>query len=152
MGKILMMYASQTGNTEQITDIIAHYFQALNHEVTIKSFDFDVIDVDILENYDALLVGTYTWDDGELPYEVEDFYIDIENKDMSGIIAATYGSADSFYDTFGGAIDLVHEHLLVLGAKMIDESLKIDLEPSKKDEVRCKDLATNVSNAIAANS
>src|SRR5699024_4863742 len=151
MGKILMVYASQTGNTEQVTDIIAHYLEELNHEVTVKSFDFDVIDVDILDNYDALLVGTYTWDDGELPYEVEDFYIDIENEDLTDMIAATYGSADSFYDTFGGAIDLVYDHLKYLGANVVAESLKIDLEPSKKDEERCKELAAKISEAIASN-
>src|SRR5699024_796794 len=124
--------------------------QKLDHEVTIKSFDFDVIDVDILQQYDALLVGTYTWDDGELPYEVEDFYIDIEDTDLSEMIAAAYGSADSFYDTFGGAIDLVHDHLKYLGAKVMHDPLKIDLEPSKKDEERCKELASTISEAIAA--
>src|SRR5699024_3217840 len=143
------VYASQTGNTEQITDIIAHYLKELGHEVTIKSFDFDVIDIDILDNYDALLVGTYTWDDGELPYEVEDFYIDIEDKDMTKMIAAAYGSADSFYDTFGGAIDLVKDHLTHLGANIIGDALKIDLEPSKKDEERMLELAQGISEAVA---
>ncbi|HLQ96941.1 MAG TPA: flavodoxin domain-containing protein [Pseudogracilibacillus sp.] len=148
MGKILMTYASQTGNTEVITDIIAHYLEELKHEVTVKSFDFDMIDVDAINEYDALLVGTYTWDDGELPYEVEDFYIDIEELNLDKLIAAAYGSADSFYDTYGGAIELVHDHLKYLGAKVIGEPFKIDLEPSAKDEERCRILAINISEAI----
>lgn len=148
MGKILITYASQTGNTEVITDIIAHYLEELQHEVTVKSFDFDMIDAGSITEYDALLVGTYTWDDGELPYEVEDFYIDIEELDLSKLIATAYGSADSFYDTYGGAIELVHEHLKYLGANMIGSPLKIDLEPSAKDEERCGILATAISEAI----
>lgn len=148
MGKILITYASQTGNTEQITDIIVHYLEELQHDVTVKSFDFDMIDADSINNYDALLIGTYTWDDGELPYEVEDFYIDIEELDLSSLIGAAFGSADSFYDTYGGAIELVHEHLKYLGAKMISSPLKIDLEPSAKDEERCRILAATISEAI----
>ncbi len=149
MGKVLMVYASQSGNTEQVTDIIAHYLQSGGYDVEIKSFDFDDIDVENLKAYDAVLVGTYTWDDGELPYEVEDFYIDIEDADLSEIIAGVYGSADSFYDTFGGAIDLVWDHFTHLGASVIEEKLKIDLTPDTKDEERCAVFAQKVSEAIS---
>lgn len=148
MGKILMIYASQSGNTEMITDIIAHHLQNLSHEVLIKSFDFDAIDVDTLTDYDAILVGTYTWDDGELPYEVEDFYIDLEDADIKGVLFGVYGSADSFYDTYGLAIDLVAVRAQNLGANVIPERLKIDLTPDRKDEERCAEFARTVSEMI----
>src|SRR5690625_114157 len=106
MGKILMVYASLSGNTEIVTDIIEGNLQQLGHEVVVKSFDFDVIEMDELADYDAVLVGTYTWDDGELPYEAEDFYIDLEGANLTGQIFGVYGSADSFYDTYGLAIQL----------------------------------------------
>src|SRR5690625_3302808 len=140
MGKILMVYASMSGNTEMITDIIAHHLDDLGHDVVIKSFDFDVIDVDLLQEFDAVLVGTYTWDDGELPYEVEDFYIDLEDSDITGQIFGVYGSADSFYDTYGLAIDLVADRARNLGATVIEKRLKIDLDPDKEDEQRCARL------------
>lgn len=149
MGKILMVYASQSGNTEQITDIIAHYLQSGGHDVEVKSFDFDDIDVDGLQEYDAVLIGTYTWDDGEMPYEVEDFYIDLKDADLTGIITGVYGSADSFYDTFGGAIDLVWNCFTHLGATVIEEKLKIDLTPDAEDEKRCVVFAQEVSTVIS---
>ena len=148
MGKILMVYASMSGNTEMITDIIAHHLDDLGHDVVIKSFDFDVIDVDLLQEFDAVLVGTYTWDDGELPYEVEDFYIDLEDSDITGQIFGVYGSADSFYDTYGLAIDLVADRARNLGATVIEKRLKIDLDPDKEDEQRCARFAKTVSGMI----
>ncbi len=141
MGKVLIAFASQTGNTEMITDLLEQDLQQLGHEVTVKTFDFDVIDVDTLPDYDALLVGTYTWDDGEFPYEVEDFYIDLEGVDLTGLVCGVYGSADSFYDTYGLAIDLMADRLKNLGATMVEERLKIDLTPNKADEVKCKEFA-----------
>ena len=145
MGKILMAYASQTGNTEIITDNIEHHLNDLGHDVVIKSFDFDLIDMDSLDEYDAILVGTYTWDDGELPYEVEDFYIDLEDIDITGLIFGVYGSADSFYDTYGLAIDLVADRAQNHGATVIEERLKIDLDPDREDEERCARFAKTIS-------
>src|SRR5690625_2899756 len=150
MGKILMIYASQTGNTEMITDIIAYNLTGLGHEVIIKSFDFDAIDMNSLQDYDAVLVGTYTWDDGEMPYEVEDYYIDLEDADITGLLFGVYGSADSFYDTYGLAIDLVATRAKNLGANVVDERLKIDLDPDKEDEARCATFAKTVSEMIGA--
>lgn len=150
MAKIYMIYASQTGCTEQITDILEDYLKQLGHDVLVRSFDFDVIDVAEIEAYDAVVIGTYTWDDGELPYEVEDFYIDIEDYDMKDYVAAVYGSADSFYDTYGGAIDLVYNHVKSLGATMVDDAFKVDLDPDAEDEKRLMTYAVNISKAIEA--
>src|SRR5699024_466090 len=148
MASILMIYTSQTGNTELLTDILESELQQLGHQVTVKSFEFDVIDIDRLADYDAVLIGTYTWDDGELPYEAEDFYIDLEGADLTNQIFGVYGSADSFYDTYGLAIELMGDRLKNLGAIMISERLIVDLTPDKKDEVRCSDFAKLVTNTI----
>lgn len=148
MANVLMVYASQTGNTEMLTDMIEHALQQLGHRVEIKSFDFDVIGIDSLTDYDAVLVGTYTWDDGELPYEVEDFYIDLEDADLTDQLFGVYGSADSFYDTYGLAIELIGDRLRNLGATMIPERLIVDLTPRKADEERCIKYAELVADKI----
>lgn len=148
MGKVLIVFASQTGNTEMITDILEEDLQQLGHEVIVKTFDFDVINVDTLSNYDALLVGTYTWDDGEFPYEVEDFYIDLEDVDLTGLVCGVYGSADSFYDTYGLAIDLMADRLQNLGATMAVNPLKIDLAPNKTDEEKCKEFSIAITKVL----
>src|SRR5690625_1958001 len=83
MGKILVLYASTTGNTEIMADVIADTFEADGYEVNIKTFDFDWIEVEELSDYDAILIGTHTWDDGSLPYEVEDFYDELEETDIT---------------------------------------------------------------------
>jgi len=148
MSKIFMVYASQTGNTEMVTDILEEQLIRQGHEVVVKSFDFDDIPMEALADYDAVLVGTYTWDDGELPYEVEDFYIEMEDIDITNHIFGVYGSADSFYDTYGGAIELVWDHAKHLGATLVDEPLKIDLEPNRQDEDRLEAFAKQVTKKI----
>src|SRR5699024_4088725 len=74
MGKVLMLYASMTGNTEAMADIIGEAVEKHGHHVVTKTFEMDPVDVAELADYDGLLIGTYSEDDGELPFEVEDFY------------------------------------------------------------------------------
>lgn len=148
MGKVLMVYASLSGNTEIITDIIAEHLTEIGHQVVVKSFDFDVIDMTTLHEYDAVLVGTYTWDDGELPYESEDFYIDVETVDISDIIFGVYGSADSFYDTYGLAIDLMADRIKNQGGNLLAERLKIDLEPNNSDMPLIEEFVNRISRMI----
>src|SRR5699024_3236345 len=125
MGNILMLYASTTGNTELMAEDIVAYLENKQHQVIIKKFDFDPIYVEEILNYDAVLVGKNTWDDGNLTYEVEDFYEELDEIDITGQIAGVFGSADSFYDNYGGAIDLIVVRLENKGATMVSHRLKV---------------------------
>lgn len=141
MSKILTIYASSTGNTELMAEAMVAYLESKQHEVNVKTFDFDAIDVEELLAYDAVLVGTHSCDDGELPYEVEDFYEDLDDVDVKGRLFGVFGSADSFYETYGGAIDLMYDRLKNLGAILVPERLKVDLEPDSEDIARCEAFA-----------
>lgn len=148
MGNILMIYASTTGNTEIMAEAIVAYLEQKKHTVITKTFDFDPIDVAELLEYDAVLVGTHTWDDGELPYEVEDFYEELDDVDITGKNVGVFGSADSFYDTYGGAVDLMGDRFKNKGAAMIPDRLKVDLEPNNKDIIACQEFAKKVCEMI----
>ncbi|GAB3068859.1 flavodoxin [Virgibacillus ainsalahensis] len=141
MSNILMLYASGTGNTELMAEIMVGYLEMNQHQVVTKTFEFDRIDEKELLEYDAVLIGTHTWDDGELPYEVEDFYEDIEEVDITGKVIGVFGSADSFYDVFGGAVDLMADRMKNLGADLVPKRLKVELEPDKEDAKQCEQFA-----------
>lgn len=145
MSKILMLYASITGNTEELAVAIAEMLQKYKHEITMKTFDMDAIDVEEFDNYDAVLVGTYSWDDGAMPYEVEDFYDELEDADISGKLVGVFGSGDTFYSTFGGAIELLGQRFEELGADVLPDWIKVDLEPDEKDFMRCQKFVDDLS-------
>lgn len=149
MAHILILYASTTGNTEMMAEAIADKLIAEGHEVVIKTFDFDWIKVAEIVEYDGIFVGTHTWDDGDLPYEVEDFYEELEEVDITNKVFAVFGSADSFYPTYGGAIDLIGNRLEDLGAHVYPVRLKVDMRPDKKDIQQCQQFANEVSQTIS---
>src|SRR5690625_3875324 len=148
MAKILLVYASITGNTEFLAEVIGNELLHQEHDVVVKTFDFDPIYVDEIDDYDAIVVGTHTWDDGDLPYEVEDFYEDLEEVDITNKPFAIFGSADSFYATYGGAIDLIADRAHNLGARVLPNRLKVDLEPDNEDIERCKNFAQMIDGVL----
>lgn len=141
MQKFLVIYTSTTGNTEIMADVIGRYLINTGKEVEIKTFDVDPVYANDLYNYDAVLIGTPTWFNGELPYEVEDFLDDLEDCNISGKIFGVFGSADSLYDTYGQAIDTLADQLVVLGGDVLTERLKVDLTPNDSDLMTCEQWA-----------
>ena len=66
-----IVYASMTGNTEEIADIVAEAFENMDIEVEIN--ECTQVDADEFEEADICVVATYTYDDGDLPDEIVDF-------------------------------------------------------------------------------
>ncbi|UBZ22745.1 hypothetical protein JS608_01863 [Bacillus amyloliquefaciens] len=59
MQKALMIYASMSGNTEDIAGIIKETLSG--HQIAVDCLDMDEADADSLKAYDYVFVGTYTW-------------------------------------------------------------------------------------------
>lgn len=87
-----------SGNTEDIAMIIKDTLKENGFDVAIQ--EMDDVDADSLAEYDLLLIGTYTWGDGDLPYEAESFYDEVSSLDLKGKKAACFGSGDYAYPAF----------------------------------------------------
>jgi len=73
----------------------------------------------------------------------------LDEVDITGQIAGVFGSADSFYDNYGGAIDLMGVRLENKGATIVPNRLKVDLVPDKKDMAACRKFAQQICVMIA---
>ncbi|WP_047984448.1 flavodoxin domain-containing protein [Ornithinibacillus californiensis] len=145
MSRVLILYTSLTGNTEILAETIADYLKKHQHEVTLKHFEQDQITADEIKDYDATLIGIYTYDYGEIPFEVEFFFDELDEVDLTGCITGVFGAGDRFYgDTFGLAVDLMHDKLEERGATLDPERLKVDMDPEQDDIKRCEQLAERV--------
>ncbi|MBS4172808.1 flavodoxin [Bacillus sp. FJAT-49736] len=151
MKKILIIYASMTGHTEVIAEILEQALKEEGFKVTVKEA-LRTKPKEMLK-YDAVLLGSYTYEGGEIGDDFMLFYEDMERVNLAGKITAVFGSGDTFYeDTFCVAVDLITEKLHELGAKVVLDGLKIDLVPDGEDEDRCwkfgKDFADKVRELI----
>ena len=135
MQACLMVYASMTGNTEELAEWIAEGIRKAGGSVDVK----DILEADVtdLHKYDGILLGAYTWGDGELPDEFLSFYDEMDLINIAGKKAAAFGSCDSSYEHRGGAVDLLIAKLKELGADVVQDGLKIDLAPNDSEKQQC---------------
>ena len=128
MVKAIVIYASETGNTEAIAEEISKGLKDENLEVTLKNVTG--ASVEELSNYDLILLGSSTWGDEEkeLQADMVDFYEGLENLDLTNIPAVAFGCGDSDYTHFCGAVDLLEERLEQIGTRLLDEGFRVDGE------------------------
>lgn len=133
--KNIIVYASMSGNTEDIASLIGEGMAQAGAEVEQK----DILEVNAadLQEYDGILLGAYTWGDGDLPDEFLDFYDEMDTLKLAGKKAAVFGSCDSSYEHRGRAVDLLNEKLKEIGADIVLDGLKIDLAPAAAEKEQC---------------
>jgi flavodoxin I len=137
MAKIILIFASMTGNTEMMADAVAEGVREAGEELEIKDIMAGVTASE-LEDYDGILLGAYTWGDGELPDDFLDFYDEIDHVHLIDKKAAVFGSCDSAYPEYGAAVDILMKKLTERGAEVYPHGLKVELTPDKNDEETCR--------------
>ncbi|GAX02153.1 flavodoxin [Secundilactobacillus silagei] len=127
-----VVFATITGNNEDIADIITEKLEQLGVDVTES--EISQTDADSLEKTDIAVICPYTYDEGQLPEEGMDFYDDLQDVDLSGKVYGVAGSGDTFYgDDFCVAVDAFGKALKDAGAAQGADNVKINLEPEDDD-------------------
>lgn len=147
MSKIIIVYASMSGNTEELAEAIAAGIQEAGIEPDLKN----VMDTNAseLEKYEGVLLGAYTWGDGDLPDEYEDFYEEMDDVNLQGRKFGVFGSADSSYTYFGKAVDTLEEKLAEIGGEKVFDGFKVELNPSKDEKQLCHELGLKFAAALS---
>ena len=134
MASARIVYASLTGNSEDIAGIIEEAFEDLGVDVTTTEVsqalasDFEDVDICVTATYTYSDVG-----DGELPDEAVDFYEELQELDLKGKVYGCCGSGDRFYDDFATSVDDFDKAFAKTGATKGAEDVKIDLAPEEDD-------------------
>ena len=126
-----IVFASMTGNTEEIADIVADKLKELGLEVDID--ECTMVDAEEFLEADIAIVASYTYGDGELPDEIIDFYEDLASLDLTGKVYGVVGSGDTFYDEFCKAVDDFDRAVAATGAEKGAENVKVDLSAEEED-------------------
>ncbi|MPW13687.1 flavodoxin [Lactobacillus helveticus] len=93
--KARIVYASMTGNDEDMADILEEDLQ--NYGFDVETSDVGFTDAsDYLES-DLCIFITYTYGEGAMTDEIADFYEELKALDLSGKYFAVMGSGDKTY-------------------------------------------------------
>ena len=114
--KAALIYGSDTGSTEYISEIIAEKLALENIDfkdvVTMKPPDF--------AEYDIMIMGIPTWYIGELQTDWDDFFEEFKTIDFTGKKVAFYGLGDQYGypDNFQDGLGILAEVVLDNGGEL----------------------------------
>ena len=134
--RLAIIYASVTGNTEQLANMV--YKAALAQGFRTELYRIEDFSLSALSDYDIVLIGTYTWGSGEIPEELRDLYQAFETPNKKELQTAVFGTGDSFFAEFCGAVDRFRD-MLYVQTKLV-ATLKVELMPQPSDSTRCEKL------------
>ena len=95
MAQAKVLFASITGNNEEIADIVAEALE--NNGIATEVDDISMVEVSEILDYDICVICPYTYDEGSLPDEGLDFYEELADTDLNGLVFGVAGSGDTFY-------------------------------------------------------
>ena len=126
-----IVFASMTGNTEEIADIVADKLRELGMDVDVD--ECTTVDAEDFMDADLVIVATYTYGDGELPDEMMDFFEDLSGMELDGKYFGVVGSGDTFYDEFCKAVDDFDNLFEAIGGQRAANPVKVDLAAEDED-------------------
>ncbi len=130
--KAHVVYATITGNNEDIADIVTEGLEDLGMDV--EETEISQTEAEELTDTDLIVICPYTYDEGHLPEEGMDFFEDLGDLDLTGKVFGVAGSGDVFYEEFYNlAVDKFAKKLLATGATQGAENVKINLDPDEND-------------------
>jgi flavodoxin I len=138
--KVAIIYTSVTGNTKELAEELYRIF--FHHSVTITIHRIGEFPVSQIHQYDAIVIGTYTWGNGTIPEEMWRLYQELESLERKDMITAVFGTGDTCYPKYCGAVDLFRDMLYV--QTNLAATLKVELTPQSQDLYRCHKLVESV--------
>ncbi len=137
MVSFLIAYATWSGNTQEVAEIIEQTIK--DKEISVETFRIGGGVMPNPRDFEAMIIGSFTWDKGATPDEVKDFVADVGYKPDNVYV---FGTGDT---QFGG--DALFCNAAVRLAKFYESKyapLKIEQSPRGKQEADVADWTEGV--------
>lgn len=138
---IQIIFASMSGRNQAIAGHLQAQLASQAQTVVTEISQADAFD---LAQADAVIVVSYTYHDGDLPDEAQDFFEDLKEVDLERTKFAVLGSSSKKHLHFGRAVDYFTMQLNSSNGEQVADSVKIDQDPDDADWARVDQLAQRV--------
>ena len=126
MAKIGLFYGTSTGNTQDVSEMVAKEIDS-KYPGQVELFNIADVEAKDLLNYKNLIIACPTWYDGQLQDDWDNAIGNLEQLDFAGVKVAIIGLGDQYsYSTnFCDAMGILAEKFGALKAQLIG-STKVD--------------------------
>lgn len=140
MKKMLIAYATMSGNTLEVAELIQEVAEANDYQVTLYRIG-STGPFPVVSDYDLFLIGSYTWGKGQTPPKVKQFAIDVGYKPEYTYVFGTGDTQFGGDDLFCSAADK-----LAVFYNSTYHPLKIEQSPRQSQEIIVHEWIKGVMN------
>jgi flavodoxin I len=90
MAKVGLFFGSTTGHTEEAGKLIGQELNQLKDGLA-QTYNIVRQPIDLMNDFSCLILGTSTWDDGELQEDWRSLWFDLDKINLQGKKVAIYG-------------------------------------------------------------
>lgn len=129
MSEIKIIYASTSGNTEVVSEVIADILKVQGYNCELFRAELTPIEV-VRENH-TFIFATSTWEHGDINPYFNELLKEMKKMNMDGKIAGFVGLGDTRYEEikFAKGIEILKKVFLNGGGKQIHTTLKLNGDP-----------------------
>lgn len=120
MAKVGLFFGSTTGHTEEAAVLIRQELDQYE-EGLAQTFNVVRDPVEKMREFPYLILGTSTWDDGELQEDWRSLWFELDRVNLSGKKIAIYGMGDqiTYPDSFQDALASMADKIKARGAELV---------------------------------
>lgn len=133
---IVILPYSMTGNTRAVADVLRDL--SGDDVATIHQNPDPKAVPGLIRTADILMIGTYSWGNGEMPEGFRPIVEAVKDHARPGLITGVFGTGDSFYPDFCGAVDRFADEMS--DSCHVAARLKIELMPQPSDLDACRNF------------
>jgi flavodoxin I len=143
MPRVLVIYYTRSGNTEKMAKAVAEGAKSIQNVAVDLEYR---IDAEELAGYDAILVGTPTYNT-QMPIDFKNLFEEALAKhvDLKNKIGSAFGS----YGWSGEAPQAVIEILKKFEMRVIEPAIRANYSPDQKALDACVDLGKRVAQMLS---
>lgn len=131
MKNIAIFYASSTGHTKSITQEVSSNLQE------IKEYNLKVTGCEYMRDYENIILGVSTWEDGALQEDWQKVWKEFSNIDFTNKKVAIFGLGDQkkYKNNFLDAMGKVYKQVINKGGNVIGFTSTLGYEFEKSEAV-----------------
>ncbi len=128
MSKILVSFATMSGNTERVAQYINSELPKISPETQVSLVNMMELTEELFNEHDLNILGSSTWTDGEFNPISEEFFnrLSASTIDLNGVKFAIFGLGESYYPEFCTVVEKMENVIKSKNGLIITESLKLD--------------------------
>jgi len=145
MAEAIIVFGSKRGTTQRMAETIQDVLTQEGIAVTLRNA-YEA-SVEELEEHEHLILGSSTWDEGDLQSDWALFEREFEEMDLSGKWGACFGAGNKSFTMFCGAVDILENRVKNNGGRLLVQSLKVDSRVDDAEEearIWAKELAQEI--------